>query len=90
MFIFKCFTQNLKDLVKKQRGPCYLSLRQVTDVSFEDSADVSPNLIKRTLTSNQVSYEEGYTCFIINCPECHRPTKPSTSTRLYINKMTGT
>ncbi|KAB0795922.1 hypothetical protein PPYR_09983 [Photinus pyralis] len=63
--------------------------RQFNDISFEDISDISPTVIKRALNSHKLSYEEGHTCFLINCPVCQRKAKSLSNPKLFINKKTG-
>ncbi|CAG9862156.1 unnamed protein product [Phyllotreta striolata] len=51
-----------------------------------DIPEVSKTLIKKTLKTNNVNFEEGFTCFIAPCLLCHKCNK---NAKLYINKTTG-
>ncbi|KAK4877568.1 hypothetical protein RN001_010074 [Aquatica leii] len=64
--------------------------RHFNDISFEEIIDISPSTIKRTLAIHKLNYEEGHTCFMINCPVCQVNVKSMNSPKLYINKTTGT
>lgn len=62
--------------------------RSFNDMAFDDiPTAVTPGLIKQTLKQHDVSFEDGYTCFMTSCPNCAKQAK-STS-KLYINKTTG-
>lgn len=87
MLLIKLIKQNVSGILKRK------SMRSVVphryyELSFEDIPEVSPSIIKKTLNKNNISFEEGYTCFIVTCPVCSKTSKKPAST-LYINKMTG-
>lgn len=64
-------------------------VRYYNDVKFEDIPDISAVEIKKVLKKN-VSYEEGYTCYIICCPVCHKSkSQKAVASKIYINKTTG-
>lgn len=86
--LFTKFIRNVQLVVKKNCYVKHVSVRKFNDISFEDITDISPAVIKRTLSSNNVNFEEGFTSFIINCPTCQKSTKPAQA-KLYINKITG-
>ncbi|CAH1366787.1 unnamed protein product [Tenebrio molitor] len=69
-----------------------LFTRNYNDIPFEDVPEVSPALIKKTLNNQKVSFEEGFTSFIIACPLCSGNAIKNTKGNLqnvYINKTTG-
>jgi hypothetical protein len=69
-----------------------LFTRNYNDIPFEDVPEVSPALIKKTLNNQKVSFEEGFTSFIIACPICSGNAIKNTKGNLqnvYINKTTG-
>ncbi|KAG5887525.1 hypothetical protein JTB14_022137 [Gonioctena quinquepunctata] len=69
------------------KGPASIGkLRKYNDVAVDDIPDVSTASIKKALKLNNVNYEEGFTCFVVQCTMCHKPAK---SSKIYINKATG-
>lgn len=68
-----------------------IRVRTYYDVNLENIPEVSPALIKKTLKTSNINYEDGYTCFIAKCMFCNKSTntsKPPTA-KIYINKTTG-
>lgn len=65
--------------------------RTYYDVGLENIPEVSTALIKKTLKTSNISYEDGYTCFIAKCTFCNRSTNNSKQpvAKIYINKTTG-
>lgn len=64
--------------------------RHYNDLKFEDIPNISAVEIKKVLKKNNISYEEGYTCYIICCPVCHKnKSQKAVSSKTYINKTTG-
>ncbi|KAF5302673.1 hypothetical protein FQA39_LY10169 [Lamprigera yunnana] len=82
----KRFFKNMKDISVL---PNEATKRCFNDISFEEVIDVSPSTIRKILTTHKLNYEEGYTCFIINCPVCQKNVKSMNTPKLYINKTTG-
>ncbi|KAJ3662790.1 hypothetical protein Zmor_007118 [Zophobas morio] len=65
-----------------------LIVRNYNDIPFEDIPEVSPAMIKKILNDKKISFDEGFTCFIVHCT-CHKKTSKNTPKNLYINKTTG-
>ncbi|KAJ8924787.1 hypothetical protein NQ315_000940 [Exocentrus adspersus] len=91
MFLFKFAKGNIKfkveNAVKDVRN---IKIRTYNDVRLDSIPEVSPALIRKTLKANNITYEDGYTCFIAQCAFCHKSTNSTKSTsKLYINKTTG-
>ncbi|KAJ8953200.1 hypothetical protein NQ318_003239, partial [Aromia moschata] len=63
--------------------------RNYNDISFEDIPEVSTASIKKTLKANNISYDDGYTCFVTQCPFCTLQKNLSSTAKVYINKTTG-
>ncbi|XP_018327225.1 uncharacterized protein LOC108738342 [Agrilus planipennis] len=53
----------------------------------DDIPEVSPSIIKKALSSANITFEEGNTCFIVPCSVCCKSSKAAP--KLYINTMTG-
>lgn len=87
MILIKLVKQNISGILKRKHIKNIVPHRNY-ELSFEDIPEVSSSIIKKTLNKHNISFEEGYTCFIITCPVCTRNTKKPVST-VYINKMTG-
>lgn len=62
--------------------------RQYNDIALGKVPGVTAASIKKTLTMNGFSVEEGFTCFAVKCLMC-KQSKSNTKARLYINKTTG-
>ncbi|XP_019762676.2 mitochondrial DNA helicase isoform X1 [Dendroctonus ponderosae] len=79
----------LCDAILMRNRPVYKpAMRFYKDLAFEDIPEVSTPLIKKTLSANGISFEEGHTCFISKCNlfnNCNTDDKA----KLYINKTTG-
>lgn len=88
MLLFKVAKQNISGILRR-RNIRNIVPHRYYELSFEDIPEVSSSIIKKTLNKNNISFEEGYTCFIIHCPVCCKSTKKPTSS-VYLNKMTGT
>lgn len=56
------------------------------NLAFEDIPEVSTAMIRKKLRQNNTNFEEGFTCFVVECKFCLKSTK---SAKLYINKTTG-
>lgn len=79
----------LCDAILMRNRPVYKpAMRLYKDLAFEDIPEVSTPLIKKTLSANGISFEEGHTCFIAKCNlfnNCNTDEKA----KIYINKTTG-
>lgn len=71
-----------------KRPKIKLYARQYNDISLENVPGVTTASIKKTLSMNGFSVEEGFTCFAVKCLMC-KQGKSDTKARLYINKTTG-
>lgn len=87
MLLLNSFNKNVRNLLKGRHMKSFLR-RGYNELKFEDVPEVSSLIIKKVLNKNNVSFEEGYTSFIITCSMCHKNTKKPLP--VYINKMTGT
>lgn len=56
------------------------------DISVDEIPEVSKIIIKKALKQNNLSFDEGFTCFITPCSFCSKAIK---NAKLYINKTTG-
>lgn len=73
---------------KKIFNQCLVK-RNYNELPFEDIPEVSPAIIKKTFKSYNVSFDEGFTCFITSCPLCSKIGTKTPGRSLYINKATG-
>ncbi|KAK9876163.1 hypothetical protein WA026_011279 [Henosepilachna vigintioctopunctata] len=71
--------------LSRRYGNLYSVTRHFKNASIEDVPEVSQALIKRIFRSNNMKFEEGYTCFTTDCHLCHHNMKST----LYVNKTTG-
>ncbi|EFA00172.2 mitochondrial DNA helicase [Tribolium castaneum] len=88
MSLIKLFNLQSVGLLSKKVLNLSVHTRKFNDVPFEDIPEVSSTLIKRVLNKTKISFNEGFTCFIIACPFCTKRAK-SNIHKLYINKTTG-
>lgn len=64
--------------------------RNFKDVSFETVSDVSPSYLKKAFKTHNLTFEEGFTCFILKCMICTKTVDKKIDTdKIYINKTTG-
>lgn len=81
---------NIHTLLKQNRKKkLSFFVRQYNEVPLDEIPEVSPSKIKAFLKRHNISFEDGYTGFLIPCPKCHKGSK-ATATHVYINKTTGT
>ncbi|XP_022902467.2 mitochondrial DNA helicase [Onthophagus taurus] len=59
--------------------------RNINNIALDDTPHITSSEIKKVLNGNNVSFEEGYTCYLAKCSVCNVDTKR----HLYINKITG-
>lgn len=57
----------------------------VDSSSSKVSNKISVKYIKELLTSNNIEFEDGFTCLITKCPVCNTPQEDG----MFINKTTG-
>lgn len=74
----------------RKRNVFTTTMRRYNHVPFEDIPEVSPALIKKLLSNNGLSIEDGYTCFITKCCICKSgKSEAKANAKLYVNKTTG-
>ncbi|KAL3287920.1 hypothetical protein HHI36_002376 [Cryptolaemus montrouzieri] len=79
MFLAKTISQKFKLALTISRS--------FKNTSIEDVPNVTPTSIKRVLKSLNIPFQEGFTCFVTECPICKENSKHTAD--LYVNKTTG-
>ncbi|XP_056635321.1 mitochondrial DNA helicase [Diorhabda sublineata] len=64
----------------------YKFTRNYNDIAVDQIPEVSKTVVKKAFKQNNLSFEEGFTCFLTTCSFC---SKTSKNAKLYINKTTG-